>query len=143
VRNSPLEKAADVWVTLLFLPVLPLGKWVVERRGEQEPTWALRSVQRPALLDAVATVVAFYAVAVLVFVPGFAGVAYFVGNQLLSLAGLFASLGLIIGLMGWLDSTRSRVPLRDVIRSLVGPKEQRLVTNRGEVQQADAADEAP
>jgi hypothetical protein len=51
-------------------------------------------------------------------VPAYVAVTFFMGSTPVELGGLFSSAGAIIGLLGWLDQTRDRVPIRAAVRVL-------------------------
>jgi hypothetical protein len=104
----------DVWLTLLFVPVVPLGRWTMERQGES--AWRVTGVAGPRLATSAARVAAGILAAVAVFLPAYVAVALFMGSKPIELGGLFVSAGAVVGVLGWLDATRDRVPLRDALR---------------------------
>jgi hypothetical protein len=53
--------------------------------------------------------------------PAYVAVAFSVGSKPLELGGLFSSVAILCGALGWLDQTRDRVPLRDAVRLLTPP----------------------
>jgi hypothetical protein len=120
IEDSAQEKVAEAWLTLLFLPLVPLGTWMLVPEPGRSDQWVLRGVRPPGVARSVATVVRFYVSAALTFVPGYVVVAFFMGNKVLELAGLFSTAGLIVGLLAWLDSTRERIPLRILARARRG-----------------------
>lgn len=111
------ELVRDAWFTFLFLPLVPLGTWVLtaDRSG---PLWTLRSVAAPTPVRSIATLAVFFGTAILTCVPGYVVVTLFMGSKVLELAGLFGTAGLIIGLLAWLDETRPRVPLGQAVALL-------------------------
>jgi hypothetical protein len=109
---------ADVWLTFLFLPVVPLGEWTVERGGAPGSSWLVTQIEKPRALRSVAWVAGGIVAAVASLVPAYVVVAFFMGSKPAELAGLFSSAGGIIGTVGWLDQTRERVPFRTAVRAL-------------------------
>ncbi len=111
---------ADVWLTILFLPVVPFGEWTVERGGASGSSWLVTQIERPRVLRSVAWVAGGIVAAVASLVPAYVAVTFFMGSKPVELAGLFSSAGGIIGTIGWLDQTRERVPFRTALRALAG-----------------------
>jgi len=109
---------ADVWLTFLFLPVVPFGEWTVERGGASDPSWLVTQIERPRVLRSVGWVAGGIVAALVSLVPAYVVVAFFMGSKAAGLAGLFSSAGGIIGTIGWLDQTRERVPFRTAVRAL-------------------------
>jgi hypothetical protein len=107
----------DAWFSFLFLPLVPLGTWVLtaDRPG---PLWTLRSVKAPTPVRSIATLGVWFGTAILTFMPGYVAVTFFMGSKVLELAGLFGTAGLVIGLLAWLDETRPRVLLGQVVALL-------------------------
>jgi uncharacterized membrane protein len=98
-----------VWLTILFLPLVPLGRLVLAGVG---PAWELRDSRTAAPARVLATLVSFFVGTAAAFLPAYVAVRYFVGNQLASLILMFCTLLLLVGALAWLDATRARVPLR-------------------------------
>ena len=109
---------ADVWLTFLFLPVVPFGEWTVERGGASRSSWRVAQVRRPHLLRSVAWVAGGVVAILASLLPAYVAVSFFMGSKPAELGGLFASAGAIIGTLGWLDQTRERVPFRTAVRIL-------------------------
>lgn len=109
--STPVGTAvADVWVTLLFVPVVPLGRWTVEPAAGSGYAWRVRQVGRPRPGRSLAWVAGGLLAALASLLPAFLAVTYFMGSKTAELAGLFSSAGAVIGALGWLDQTRDRVP---------------------------------
>ena len=106
----------DVWMTFLFLPVVPLGEWTMERAEGSDASWRVAGVARPRLVESLAWVAAGVLALVAALLPAYLAIAFFMGSRPVELGGLFASAGAIVGALGWLDQTRDRVPLRDAVR---------------------------
>jgi len=109
---------ADVWLTFLFLPVVPFGKWTVERGGASGSSWLVTRIERPRVMRSVAWVAGGMVAGLVSLVPAYVAVAFFMGSKPAELGGLFSSAGGIIGTIGWLDQTRERVPFRTAVRAL-------------------------
>ena len=109
---------ADVWLTVLFVPVVPFGEWTLQRSGASTPSWAVKSVGRPRPSKSVAWVAAGVLAVVSGLLPAYAAITFFMGSKAVELGGLFSSAGAIIGTLGWLDETRERVPLSAALRVL-------------------------
>jgi hypothetical protein len=109
---------ADAWLTVLFLPVVPLGEWVLERRGPAEAVSVIRQVRRPRLLESVSWVAGGLLAALLSLVPAYGALTFLMGSKVAELTGMFASVAAILGLLGWLDETRDRVPMGVALRAL-------------------------
>ena len=108
----------DVWVTLLFVPVVPLGRWTLQPGDGSGPAWRVTRVGRPRLARSVAWVAGGLAAALASLLPASLAVTFFMGSRVAELAGLFSSAGAIVGALGWLDETRDRVPLGTAVRIL-------------------------
>lgn len=122
LRSTPGDggqRVADVWLTFLFLPLVPLGRLALAGEG---PAWKLRARRTAAPARALATLLSFWIGAAAAFVPAGLAVRYFIGNQLAALTLMFCTLLLVVGALAWLDSTRGRIPLR-ALRALarLGP----------------------
>jgi hypothetical protein len=117
---------ARVWVTLFFLPVLPLGVWTVKRGAAGDASWLVGQMARPGLLATLAWWAVGLLWAGLCVAPAFCAVAFFMGAKVLELGGMFSTAGLIIASLGWLDQTRERVPVRVAMRVLRGAPSVRL-----------------
>jgi uncharacterized protein (TIGR02246 family) len=113
---------ADVWWTVLFVPVLPLGEWTLQPREASARSWAVTHVARPRPLKAVARVAAGALAAVSSLLPAYAGVTFFTGTRPVELGGLFASAAAIVGALGWLDESCERVRFVAALRVLAGRK---------------------
>ncbi len=106
----------DVWMTLLFLPVVPLGEWTMERAEGSGSSWRVTRVARPRLVRSAAWIAAGILAAALALLPAYLAIAFFMGSKPVELGGLFSSAGALVGALGWLDQTRERVTLRDAVR---------------------------
>jgi hypothetical protein len=111
-----------VWLAVLFLPLLPLGRWEVEAGAAPETSFVVRGVRPPSLGSSLAWYAGAVLLAVVSLVPGYLSLGLFMGRKVLELGGTFLSAGLIMGLAGWLDETRARVPLAVVVRVLGRPR---------------------
>lgn len=121
LRRSPAPDGlavAEAWLTLLFLPLVPLGKWTLARAGSTGSSWVVRRVDGPDLPRSAAWIAGGLLAALASLLPAWLAVAFFVGSKPAELGGLFTSAGAILGALGWLDETRERVPLRDALRVL-------------------------
>jgi hypothetical protein len=101
---------ADVWLSVLFVPLVPLGRWTLEREGTPGSAWRVTRVGSPHLGRSVAWVAGGLLAALASLLPAWLAVTVFMGSKAAELAGLFSSAGAIIGALGWLDQTRDRVP---------------------------------
>jgi hypothetical protein len=117
-RDSTGVTIADVWLTFLFLPVVPFGEWTVERGGASGSSWLVTRIERPRVMRSVAWVAGGMVAGLVSLVPAYVAVAFFMGSKPAELGGLFSSAGGIIGTIGWLDQTRERVPFRTAVRAL-------------------------
>jgi hypothetical protein len=117
-RDSTGVTIADVWLTFLFLPVVPFGEWTVERGGASGSSWLVTRIERPRVMRSVAWVAGGIVAGLVSLVPAYVAVAFFMGSKPAELGGLFSSAGGIIGTIGWLDQTRERVPFRTAVRAL-------------------------
>ena len=119
-------RSADVWLTLLFFPCLPLGRWEVVKDAQREEAWLVQQVRSPHLTSSLWILGATIGVG-LSLVPGYLALSCFMGHKLLELGGTFTTAGLILGALGWLDQTRERVPtaaaLRVMARGVAAPNE--------------------
>jgi hypothetical protein len=97
-------------MTFLFLPVVPLGEWTMERAEGSDASWQVAGVARPRLVESLAWVAAGILAVVAALLPAYLAIALFMGSRPVELGGLFASAGAIVGALGWLDQTRDRVP---------------------------------
>jgi len=114
---------ADVWLTFLFVPVVPFGEWTMQRGGTSSSSWRVTHVGRPRLSKSVAWVAGGLLAIVMSLLPAYIAVTFFMGSKPVELGGLFSSAGAIIGALGWLDQTRERVPFRAAVRLLGRPAE--------------------
>jgi hypothetical protein len=112
LADTAPRRVAEVWATLLFLPVVPLGTWVLERQAAPEGRWVVRAIRPPTAPRSVLTAATFCGGALLALVPAYVALELFMGRQLIGITGLLMSAGLIVGAWAWLDSTRARIPLR-------------------------------
>jgi hypothetical protein len=113
--------AADVWLTFLFIPLVPLGRWTVEREEGAGSAWRVTGVARPSLGRSAAWVAGGVLAALASLLPAWLAVTLFMGSKPAELGGLFSTAGAIIGALGWLDETRDRVPFRAAVRLAVAP----------------------
>ena len=109
---------ADAWLTIFFLPVVPLGEWAVERSNLVQNTSVIRQVRPPRLLKSILWIVGGALAFALSLVPGYGALTFLMGSKVAEMAGLFCSVGVIIGALGWLDETRDRVPIHVALRAL-------------------------
>ncbi len=107
---------AEVWLTVLFVPLVPLGRWTLQREGAPASAWRVTRVGRPHLGRSVAWVAGGLLAALVSLLPAWLAVTVFMGSKPAELAGLFSSAGAIIGALGWLDLTRDRVPFGTATR---------------------------
>ncbi len=122
-RATATGKVADAWLTVLFLPVVPLGEWSLERADPGAAgTGALTvpRVERPRALKSLAWIAGGLVAAVLALAPGYAAISLPLGSKVLELGGIFLSLAAVVGGLGWLDQTRERVPLQAALRATRG-----------------------
>jgi hypothetical protein len=112
----------EVWVTLLFVPLVPLGEWTMEGAQGQPPAWQATRVARPRLARSAGRLAVGVLAVGAALLPAYLAIAVFMGSKAVELGGLFASAGVVVGALGWLDQTRERVPLRDAVRLLLGRK---------------------
>lgn len=112
----------EVWMTLLFVPLVPLGEWTLERGPGPAPTWRPAGVARPRLGVSVARVGVGLLAAAATLLPACVAISFLMGSKVVELGGLFASAGAVVGALGWLDQNRERVSLRDAVRLLAGRK---------------------
>jgi hypothetical protein len=113
--------AADVWLTLLFVPVVPLGQWTVEREEGAGSAWRVTRVARPSLGRSAAWVAGGVLAVLASLLPAWLAVTLLMGSKPAELGGLFSSAGAIVGALGWLDQTRDRVPFRAALRLAAAP----------------------
>jgi hypothetical protein len=119
-RESATGAVADAWLTVLFLPVVPLGEWTLERAdpgGAGAGTLTVTRVERPRPLKSLAWIVGGILAAVLALAPGYAAISLPLGSKILELLGIFVSLTAVVGGLGWLDQTRERVPFQAALRA--------------------------
>jgi hypothetical protein len=113
--------AADVWLTLLFVPVVPLGQWTVEREEGAGSAWRVTRAARPSLGRSAAWVAGGVLAVLASLLPAWLAVTLLMGSKPAELGGLFSSAGAIVGALGWLDQTRDRVPFRAALRLAAAP----------------------
>jgi hypothetical protein len=112
---------ADAWLALLFLPILPLGRWSLEPAGSPgQPAVAITRVERPRVGRTLAWIAGGLLVAALAFVPAWAALTVPTGSKAVELGGIFLSLAIVVFGLGWLDQSRERVPLRAALRAWRG-----------------------
>jgi hypothetical protein len=112
---------ADAWLTLFFLPILPLGRWSLEPADSSgQPAFAITRVERPRIAATLPWIAAGLLVAALAFAPAYAALTVPTGSKVVELGGIFVSLAIVVGGLGWLDQTRERVPLRAALRAWRG-----------------------
>jgi hypothetical protein len=109
---------AEVWLTVLFVPLVPLGRWTLGREGTPGSAWRVTRVGSPHLGRSVVWAAGGLLAALASLLPAWLAVTVFMGSKPAELAGLFWSAGAIIGALGWLDQTRDRVPLGTATRIL-------------------------
>ena len=111
---------ADVWLTFLFLPVVPLGRWTMERGRASSTSWLVTHIARPRFVSSMAWVAGGVVATLVSLVPAYLAITSFMGSKPAELGGLFSSAGAVIGTLGWLDQTRERVPFRPALQVLRG-----------------------
>ncbi len=116
------ELLADAWLTILFLPVVPLGEWVVEPPTAADAPSVVRQVRPPRLAKSALWVAAGIVAALLSLVPAYGALTFLMGSKVAELTGLFATVVAILGPLAWLDETRDRVPIRTAIRALASAR---------------------
>jgi hypothetical protein len=109
---------ADVWLTVLFVPVVPFGEWTLKPGAASTPSWVVTRVARPHPLASVAWVAAGALAIVSSLLPAYAAITLSMGSKPVELGGLFSSAGAVIAALGWLDETRDRVPFGTAVRVL-------------------------
>ena len=112
---------ADVWLTILFAPVVPLGQWTLEREEGAGSAWRVTRVARPPLARSAAWVAGGVLAGLVSLLPAYLAVTLFMGSKPAELGGLFSSAGAVVGALGWLDQTRDRVPFRTAMRLVAAP----------------------
>ena len=119
--KPPVGMDADAWLTLFFLPILPLGRWSLEPADSPgQPAFAITRVERPRFAPTLAWITGGLLMAVLAFAPAYAALTLPTGSKAVELGGIFLSLAIVVGGLGWLDQTRERVPLRAALRAWRG-----------------------
>lgn len=114
------EVTAEAWLTVLFVPVLPLGKWSLQPVDASGSSLRVTRVAPPRALKSLAGIAGGMLAIVLAFLPSYVAVGYFMGSKPVELGGLFSSAGAIVGVLGWLDLAGERVPLPAAVRVLRG-----------------------
>jgi hypothetical protein len=109
---------ADAWLTFLFLPIVPFGEWIVERDRSVQSVSVVRHVRPARLLKSILWIVGGAVAAFLSLVPAYGALTFLMGSKIAELAGLFGSVGAIVGTLGWLDETRDRVPFWVALRAM-------------------------
>ena len=84
------------------------------------PALAITRVERPRIATTLAWIAGGLLAAALAFVPAYAALTVPTGSKALELGGIFLSLAIVVGGLGWLDATRERVPLRAALRAWRG-----------------------
>jgi hypothetical protein len=110
--------SAEAWLTFVFLPLVPLGRWTLERAEAGSRSGRVRHIERPGLWSSLAWVAAGLLVAGVSLLPAYCAVTSFLGSKPAEIGGLFTTAAAILGTLGWLDATRDRVSLRDAWRVL-------------------------
>ena len=119
--TRPAGMDADAWLTVLFLPILPLGRWSLEPADSSgQPACAITRVERPRIAATLPRIAAGLLVAALAFLPAYAALTVETGSKVVELGGIFLSLAIVVGGLGWLDQTRERVPLGAALRAWRG-----------------------
>ena len=108
---------ADAWLTILFLPVIPLGEWIVKHQPTPEAC-VIKQVTPPRLVKSALWIGGGFLAAMLSLVPAYGALTFLMGSKVAELAGMFTSVGAILGPLGWLDETRDRVPILVALRAL-------------------------
>ena len=148
LRTTPHDSGvllADAWLTILFLPVVPLGEWIVERYNAADASSVISQVRPPQLVKSVLWVGGGVLAALLSLVPAYGALTFLRGSKVAELTGMFATVGAVLGPLAWLDETRDRVPMLVAVRALAvalrwrGNETRRI---HHEVEQEDEADEA-
>jgi len=111
---------ADIWLTLLFVPLVPLGRWTLEPEGAAGSVRRVTRVGRPHLAGSLAWIAGGVLAALASLLPAWLAITFSMGSKPAELAGLLSSAGAIIGVLGWLDQTRDRVPLGTAARIVAG-----------------------
>lgn len=109
---------AEVWLTVLFVPVLPFGEWTLQPGVASPSSWVVTRVARPRPLKSLARAAGGVLAVVASLLPAYAAITFFMGSKPLELGGLFSSAAALVGGLGWLDETRERVPLGAAVRAL-------------------------
>lgn len=111
---------ADAWLTILFLPVVPLGGWMVERDSASDGSSVIRQVSPPRFVKSVVWIAGGVLAAVLSLLPAYGALTFLMGSKVVELSGMFATVGAILGPLAWLDETCDRVPIRVALRAVAG-----------------------
>ena len=109
---------ADAWLTILFLPVVPLGEWMVERHSTVDASSVIRQVRPPQLFKSVLWVGSGVLAALVSLLPAYGALTFLMGSKVAELAGMFATVGAILGPLAWLDETCDRIPIRVALRAV-------------------------
>ncbi len=109
---------ADAWLTILFLPVVPLGEWMVERHSTADASSVIRQVRPPQLFKSVLWVGSGVLAALVSLLPAYGALTFLMGSKVAELAGMFATVGAILGPLAWLDETCDRIPIRVALRAV-------------------------
>jgi hypothetical protein len=108
---------ADAWLTILFLPVVPLGEWMVERHSSAASS-VIRQVRPPQLVKSVLWVGSGVLAALVSLLPAYGALTTLMGSKVAELAGMFTTVGAILGPLAWLDETCDRIPVRVALRAV-------------------------
>ncbi len=111
-------RVAELWLTVLFFPVVPLGSWVMSEQPERLSSCSVTDVRPPHLGASAAWFLGGIMMGVLSLLPASVALWFFSGHTVAELAGCLVSVGVIIGMLGWLDQTRDRMPIRATVRIL-------------------------
>jgi hypothetical protein len=119
-RVQSLSEAtrADAWITVLFVPLVPLGEWSLQPGDAPGSSLRVTHVAPPRVLKSVAWIAGGLLAAVLALLPAFAALTLFMGSKPVELGGLFSSASAVVGVLAWLDLTRERVAVAAAVRVL-------------------------
>src|SRR4030042_1729672 len=72
---------ADAWLTLAFLPVVPLGEWIVEREGSTRDPCVIRQVRPPRLRKSIPWIVCGGLAGLASLLPGYGALTFLMGSR--------------------------------------------------------------